>query len=74
MKHLDKKIRAFVKLGEYLRKEKIDSELHEQIIKTESNNNWFTYNNSVEALKIWGNTLTNENILKWTSKYDFEKK
>jgi len=74
MKHLDKKIRAFVKLGEYLRKEKIDSELHEQITKTESNNSWFTYNNSVESLKIWGNTLTKENILKWTSKYNFENK
>tara|TARA_B100000989_G_scaffold127691_1_gene94840 strand:- start:353 stop:1366 length:1014 start_codon:yes stop_codon:yes gene_type:complete len=72
MKHLDKKIRAFVKLGEYLRREKIDSELHDQIIKTEINNSWFTYNNSVEALKIWGNTLLKENILKWTSKYNFE--
>ena len=74
MKHLDKKIRTFVKLGEYLRKKKIDFELHEQIIKTESNNSWFTYNNSVEALKIWGNTLIKENILKWTSKYNFENK
>ena len=74
MKHLDKKIIAFDKLGKYLRNEKIDSELHDLIIKTESNNAWFTYNNSLQALKIWGYTLIKENILKWSSKYNFENK
>ena len=73
MKHLDKKISAFVKLGKYLREEKIESKLEDLIIKTENNNRWFTYKNTVNALKIWGDTLRKENILKWSSKYNFEK-
>ncbi len=71
MKHLDKKIIAFLKLGKYLRKKQIDSKLHSLILKTENNNSWFIYKNSLNALKIWGDTLRNENILKWLSKYDF---
>ncbi len=54
MNHLDKKIRAFIKLGKYLQKEKIDSKLHNLIIETENNNRWFTYKNTLKALKIWG--------------------
>ena len=70
MKHLDKKIEAFLKLGKYLREKKVDSKLHNLILKTQNNNSWFIYKNSVNALKIWGDTLRKENILKWTSKYN----
>ena len=51
MKHLDKKIRAFIKLGKYLQKEEIDTKLHNLIIETENNNRWFTYKNTLQALK-----------------------
>ena len=73
MKHLDKKIKAFLKLGKYLREKKIDAKLHKLILKTEDNNRWFIYKNTINALKIWGDTLRKENILKWSSKYNFEK-
>ncbi len=74
MKHLDKKIRAFVKLGKYLRRDNIDFELSELIVKTENNNKWFIFKNTLKALRIWGDTLRKENILEWLSKYDFENK
>ncbi len=66
---LDKKISAFVKLGEYLRREKVDSKLYSLIVETENNNRWFTFKNSLHALKVWGNTLRKENILKWIHEY-----
>ena len=71
---LDKKISAFIKLGEYLRREKVDSKLCSQIVKTENINRWFTFKNSLHALKVWGNTLRKENILKWTHKYKLVNK
>tara|TARA_B100000963_G_scaffold360936_1_gene393945 strand:- start:102 stop:1115 length:1014 start_codon:yes stop_codon:yes gene_type:complete len=71
---LDKKISAFVKLGEYLRRENVDSKLCNLIIKTENNNGWFTFKNSLHALKVWGNTLRKENILKWIHKYKLVNK
>ena len=74
MKHLDIKIEAFLKLGEYLRKKNIDSTLHSLILKTQNNNRWFVYKNCINALKIWGDTLRKENILKWSSKYNFTYK
>ena len=74
MKHLDKKIKAFLKLGKYLRKKQIDSKLHSLILKTQNNNSWFIYKNSLNALKIWGDTLRKQNILKWLSKYNLAYK
>ena len=74
MNHLDKKIRAFTKLGKYLQEDKIDSRLHNLIIETENNNRWFTYRNTLRALKIWGDTLTKKNILKWLSGYNCNNK
>lgn len=74
MIHLDKKIRAFIRLGKYLQEEKIDSRLHNLIIETENNNKWFLYRNTLNALRIWGYTLTKKNILKWLSKYNFDNK
>tara|TARA_B100000963_G_scaffold284259_1_gene253048 strand:+ start:300 stop:1313 length:1014 start_codon:yes stop_codon:yes gene_type:complete len=71
MNHLDKKIRAFIKLGKYLKEEKIDSQLENLIIETEKNNKWFTNKNTLKALKVWGDTLTKKNILKWLTKYSF---
>ena len=74
MIELDKKISAFVKLGEYLRREKVDSKLSSLIVETENNNRWFTFKNSLHALKVWGNTLRRENILKWIHKYKLVNK
>ena len=74
MKHLDKKIEAFSKLGKYLREKKIDSKLHDLILKTENNNRWFIYKNIINALRVWGDTIRKENILKWLSKYNLVNK
>ena len=73
MKDLDKKIKAFAKLGNYLRRDKIDSKLNDLIVKTETNNSWFTFENTLKAIKIWGDTLRKENLVKWSTKYNFEK-
>jgi len=74
MNDLDKKISAFTKLGNYLRKDKIDSRLNDLIVKTENNNSWFIFKNTLKALKIWGDSLRKENLLKWSTNYNFENK
>ena len=71
MKHLDIKIEAFLKLGEYLRKKNIDSTLHSLILKTQNNNRWFVYKNCVNALKIWGDTLRKGKYLKMVIQIQF---
>ena len=72
MRHLDKKIGAFIRLGKYLRREKIDPQLINLILKTEKNNRWFTFVYIIKALRTWGDTLKTENIHQWISKYNFD--
>ena len=72
MRHLDKKIGAFIKLGKYLRREKIDPQLNNLILKTQKNNRWFTFEYIIKALRTWGDTLKTENIHRWISKYNFD--
>ena len=40
---------------------------------SKSYNGWFTENNIQFAFKSWEDALNEENLLKWTSKYDLEK-
>jgi hypothetical protein len=45
----------------------------EAIQLSKSYNGWFTENNIQFAFKSWEDALNEENLLKWTSKYDLEK-
>jgi len=85
---LNKRIQAFVKLGHfmsqfsnenYIKKNNIPfnevffEEMIEAIQLSKSYNGWFTQNNIQFAFKNWEDALNEENLLKWTSKYDLEK-
>ncbi|MFT5249514.1 MAG: hypothetical protein ACI93P_001240 [bacterium] len=85
---LNKRIQAFVKLGNfmsqfsnenYIKKDNIPfndnffEEMTDAIQLSKSYNGWFTENNVQFAFKSWENALNEENLLKWTTKYDLEK-
>lgn len=85
---LNKRIQAFVKLGHfmsqfsnenYIKKDNIPfneiffEAMTEAIQLSKSYNGWFTENNIQFAFKSWEDALNEENLLKWTSKYDLEK-
>jgi hypothetical protein len=79
---LRERIRSFALLGETLR-ESLDNNLDDQgrngndhslmrrLINTQVNHNpWFTPDNVRRAIKAIANELTEENLIKWTSKYN----
>ncbi len=83
---LQQRINAFVKLGDFLSQfsskgfEKKDHIEHNdlffdtfkhQIKLAQEHNGWFTQENVVFALQGWAKQLTNSNITKWTSNYNF---
>ena len=83
---LQQRINAFVKLGDFLSQfssesfEKKDHIAHNdlffdgfkhQIKLAKEHNGWFNKENVVFALNGWSNQLTNSNINKWLSKYEF---
>jgi hypothetical protein len=85
---LNKRIQAFVKLGNfmsqfsnenYIKKDNIPfndnffEEMTDAIQLSKSYNGWFTENNVQFAFKSWENALNEENLLKWTTKYYLEK-
>ena len=85
---LNKRIQAFVKLGRfmsqfsnenYIKKDNIPfneiffETMTEAIQLSKSYNGWFTENNIQFAFKNWKDALNEDNLLKWTSKYDLEK-
>lgn len=85
---LNKRIQAFVTLGNfmsqfsnenYIKKDNIPfndrffEAMTEAIQLSKSYNGWFTKNNIQFAFKSWVDALNEENLLKWTSKYDLEK-
>jgi hypothetical protein len=85
---LNKRIQAFVKLGHfmsqfsnenYIKKDNIPfneiffETMTEAIQLSKSYNGWFTENNIQFAFKNWKDALNEDNLLKWTSKYDLEK-
>lgn len=85
---LTKRIQAFVKLGNfmsqfsnknYIKKVNIpfNDSFYEGMVEviqlSKSYNGWFTENNIQFAFKSWEEALNEENLLKWTSKYNLEK-
>lgn len=85
--NLQKRIDAFEQLGKFLQlfqNEKVSSFKHDcektsydflrtQIDQSTHHNGWFTKENVLFALQSWAEVLTQENLLKWTSAYDFSK-
>ncbi|MFH1004796.1 MAG: acyl-CoA reductase [Bacteroidota bacterium] len=72
----EKKIMAFVRLGEIIRKFAVDSTsnsiLKEATIKASQSNGWFTQENLRLAIESIGNMLMEEKIRKWVLNYKLE--
>jgi len=84
--NVEQRIKAFTKLGIFFKQfntskiERIDdSEINSiffepfknQIEKAQDYNGWFTKKNVLKAFEGWSNSLTEKNLQKWTSKYNF---
>ncbi|MCF8273181.1 MAG: acyl-CoA reductase [Flavobacteriaceae bacterium] len=87
--HLQQRINAFVKLGDFLsqfsneiiqKKESVEHNdlffegFKHQLKLAEEHNGWFTKENMAFAIKGWSDSLTTENLNKWLSAYDITKK
>ena len=85
---LDKRKKAFIKLGEFLsqfqttgntQKEDIDfndlffDAFSLQIKRAKEFNSWFTENNVYYSLNSWSKALTEDNLNQWLSNYNFSK-
>jgi len=84
---LQQRIYAFAKLGKFLKdflnesasentKSNIDTtsvNLQEIINIAKHHNGWFTEENVLFSLKSWADALSEENLQKWVSAYDFPK-
>ncbi|MFC0605746.1 acyl-CoA reductase [Winogradskyella pulchriflava] len=86
---LQQRINAFAKLGQFLSQFKNDNIIKDesviandlffdgfkhQIKLAKEHNGWFTQNNIFFSLESWSNSLTNNNLNQWTSKYNFNIK
>jgi hypothetical protein len=60
-------IQALTKLGLFLAEK--NKELEATIIKSQVENPWFTKENYHKAIDFWGETLTKDNLIEFTSKY-----
>lgn len=84
--NLTQRIAAFTELGHFFSQfstekieNKIDTDNNElffdafkmQIDRAQEFNGWFTKDNVLKAVESWTKALTEENLIKWTSKYDF---
>lgn len=72
MNNLDKTIKAFCKLSDYINlqiKDISNSELQPIIEKAYLRNNWFTVENVIYSLENWSRELTEENLKKWILPY-----
>lgn len=78
----DLRLKAFVKLGSFIRNfcenDNTDtSQEHaefEKVVRTaELHNPWFTKENILHALQQWAELLTEKNLTEWLSKYDFNQ-
>lgn len=85
---LEKRINAFVNLGDFLSQfsedsiKKKDSILYNdlffdifktQVKRAKETNGWFDDRNVLFSLQNWSQSLTELNLLRWTSKYSFNK-
>ncbi|APY12724.1 acyl-CoA reductase [Seonamhaeicola sp. S2-3] len=86
--HLQERINAFIKLGDFLGQfsnkvitKQNNVELNDlffdgfkhQLRLAEEHNGWFTTENIAFALNNWSNALTQANLTKWLSKYNFNE-
>lgn len=86
--YLQKRIDAFVKLGEFLSqfsRKSIEKKEHvkyndlffdgfkHQLFLAETHNAWFTQENLLIALENWSKALKKSNIDQWLEKYDFKE-
>ncbi|MBC8265607.1 MAG: acyl-CoA reductase [Flavobacteriales bacterium] len=62
------RINAFSELGNYF-SNGLDDEFTEKIREAEIKNPWFTTENQKQAIYVWGEQLTNENLDAWLSPY-----
>lgn len=84
--NLDVKKNAFVKLGQFLSQfaanefvknndvchnDEFFSKFEELIHSSVNYNGWFTLEQVVISINSWASALTQDNLDKWTSKYDF---
>ncbi|MCF6167512.1 acyl-CoA reductase [Lutibacter sp.] len=87
--NLEQRIEAFAKLGEFFKqfntigiKKNEESEFNTlffdafkmQINRAQEYNGWFNKHNVLKAFESWSEALTLENLTKWTSNYNFNKK
>ena len=85
--NLDQRIEAFVKLGDFFKQfsilkiEKLDdSEFNTiffdvfkmQVERSQEFNGWFTKENVLKSFESWSEALTKDNLIKWTSNYNFD--
>ncbi len=78
---------GFIELGKFLGQFSLDNSLkNEQILNndlffddfldliklSQSHNGWYTPENVFSAINSWANALTEENLNKWLSKYNFQ--
>lgn len=85
---LQQRIQALVKLGNFMRQfsnelfikdesilfnELFFDKLKSEIELAKHHNSWFTLDNMVFAFKSWSNSLTLENLNKWTNNYQFNE-
>nr|WP_299172954.1 acyl-CoA reductase [uncultured Allomuricauda sp.] len=75
----NRRLKAFVKLGNYLREfcendnsnSQIEfSSLNDVLISAEQQNSWFTQESLFHALEQWSALLTDENLVQWLSDYN----
>ncbi|GGD38267.1 acyl-CoA reductase [Muriicola marianensis] len=80
MGSLERRIQAFVKLGDFLRDFRMDDpesaedEFTLAVERAGSRNGWFTRENLRHALSAWGKELTEENLRSWISAYEIPEK
>jgi len=85
---LDTKKNAFVKLGKFLKQFKEDNCVKDETVfgndlffekfigliqLSQSHNGWYTPEQVFFSVQSWADALTDENLDKWLSKYDFSK-
>jgi hypothetical protein len=69
--NFQQRVQAFIQLGIFLKD--AANNAHKAIVEAYLYNQWFTEESQRMALQAWADTLSEENILKWVSKYSFEK-
>ncbi|WP_190808610.1 acyl-CoA reductase [Flagellimonas sp. S3867] len=79
----NRRLKAFVKLGNYLREfcDNRNSRSPEQFLslddaltRAEQQNSWFTQENLMHSLQHWSSLLTEENLDQWLSNYSLRDK